>query len=212
MKYHVPFYGNTPDDMSCVSAVFRMVLKYFLPYKDYSWAEMDELLGHIEGKGTWFFPALLKMKDLNFEIEYWDLFDYEKFYEDGKEYLLERYGGDQKKVNWYLENSDIIDKRELIPEFIRSGVQKKKLGELKDIEDFLSKGYLVACDINAGVLVDDEYAPHLVLITGFDDNNFIIHDPGLPPKENRVVKKGRFYQAWTFDGDARSLVAFKCRS
>lgn len=210
MKYSVPFYSNTPDDMRCVPAVFRMVLKYFFPEKEYSWEEMDQLLGHIDDKGTWFFPALLKMKDMGVEIEYWDLFNYERFLKEGEGYLLERQKGDQEKADWYKNNSDIFDKIELIPEFVSSGIQKSRLGEIKDIEDFLVKGYLVACDINVAVLDgDEEYLPHYVLVTGFDKDNFTINDPGLPPQENRVVSKEQFWQAWSFDGDARSLTAFK---
>ncbi len=206
----VPFYANTPDDSRCVPAVFRMVMKYFWPEKKFGWKEADELVGHVEGKGTWFFPAFVKMRRMGFEVEYLDMFDYGRFYDEGEKYLLERQKGDRKKVGWYLRKSDLLEKRELIPGFVVSGIQKKLVPEIKDVEKYLMQGWLVACDVNACVLNNlDGYSPHYVLVVGVDEEQFWIHDPGLPPYQNRGVSKAKFFKAWSFDGDARSLAAFR---
>jgi uncharacterized protein YvpB len=54
------------------------------------------------------------------------------------------------------------------------------------------------------------YSSHFVLIVGCDDRNFIIHDPGLPPYESRLVPKEKFKKAWYYSGKSyASLTAFK---
>lgn len=208
MKYNAPFYPNTPDDMRCVPAVFGMVLEYFLKTK-YSRKELDELTGHT-GKGTWFFPALVKLKRMRFEIEVIDTFDYERCYKERENYLKEYFKNPQV-LKYCVEKSDLLDKIELLPEFIKLIRQKKGKPQIADIEKHLTTGYLVAVELDAGVLNNlDEYISHLVLAIGFDKDNLIIHDPGLPPLENRIVSKNVFEKAWSYEGkNSHNITAFK---
>ncbi|OGG23744.1 hypothetical protein A3A79_00865 [Candidatus Gottesmanbacteria bacterium RIFCSPLOWO2_01_FULL_43_11b] len=58
-----------PDDMRCVQSCFRMVLKYFLPDREFTWEELDELLHAQIGKGTWWHGALLGIEKLGIQTK-----------------------------------------------------------------------------------------------------------------------------------------------
>ena len=209
MNYKVPFYPNSPDDMRCVSAVFGMILNYFT-HRKYSWRELDDLTGHRSKKGTWFFPVLTKLKKKGFEIEVIDTFDYKKCYEEREKYLR-KYFKNPQALKFCLERTDLFDKIELLPEFIKTIKPKKKSPDIKDIGNFLKKGYLIAVELDMGVLNNrDSYISHLILIIGFDKDNFIFHDPGLPPIKNRKVSKEIFEKAWSYDGESsHNITAIK---
>ncbi len=208
-KLNVPFYSNTPDNMRCVPAVFKMVLKYFQPDKEYSWKELDKLTEHKDDKGTWVFPALTKLKKQGFEIVKMGSFDLQKFYKQGEKYMREFHK--PEVAEWYLTKSDVLDKREEIPEHLEAVKPQQKIPTEKDIVELLEKGHLVATDINARILNDKPgYSSHFVLIIGYDDRNFIIHDPGLPSYKSRIVPKEKFKKAWYHGGKSyASLTAFK---
>lgn len=51
------------------------------------------------------------------------------------------------------------------------------------------------------------------MVTGFDDKNLYVHDPGLPPFENRKVPNEIFLKAWAYPADSsKNLKAFKYSS
>lgn len=40
---NVPFFANTADDTHCVQTSFKIMLKFFLPNRDFGWEELDKL-------------------------------------------------------------------------------------------------------------------------------------------------------------------------
>jgi uncharacterized protein YvpB len=54
------------------------------------------------------------------------------------------------------------------------------------------------------------YSGHMIVVTGYDDDGIYIHDPGLPPMENKFVRFEEFEKAWAYpDRKARNIMAFK---
>ena len=53
MNKIVPFYTNTSDDTHCYQAGLKMILKYFIPDKDFSWEELDKFTAKVEDLWTW---------------------------------------------------------------------------------------------------------------------------------------------------------------
>jgi len=50
------------------------------------------------------------------------------------------------------------------------------------------------------------------MMKGFDDNNFIINDPGLSAQENRLIRFELFEKAWAYPNEkAKNIMAFKLR-
>ena len=105
MRQKVPFYSNTSDDMHCFQAVFRMVLKFFLPEKDLSWRELDKMTAKKKNLWTWPMQGLLNLKKMGFEIVQIEDFDYEKFSREGEKYLVKELGREVGEAQ--IKHSDI---------------------------------------------------------------------------------------------------------
>ncbi len=188
IKYDVPFYADTTkDETHCVQAVFRMVLKYFLLKRNYTWQQLDRITRKQKNKGTWFMAGLMYLSKLGFDLIDIESFDYLKFYKEGGDYIKKFFP--KEIANWYLKYSNPLQERKRIPEFLERVKVEKRNASLKEIELWLRRRYLVACDINASVLEGKKgFESHAILVMGYDKKNFFIHDPiGIP--DRRVAKK-----------------------
>lgn len=205
----VGFYPNTSDDTHCFQAVLKMILKYFYPEEDYSWQELDRKTAKVESLWTWPMAGILWLKEKGLYIRLIDPFDYKKFVEIGGQYLIDEYG--DEVGNEQIQHSDIEQERELTKQYIEKVGIEKRIPELIEIKDYLEAGYLVGCNVNSKKLNRQEgYVGHFVIVKGFDDNRLIIHDPGLPPLENRKVGFATFEKAWAYPNEkAKNIMAFK---
>ena len=114
----VPFFANTEDGTHCVQASFRIILKYFLPERDFTWTELDELSKKEKGKGTWWFPFLAEIQKLGLDIIDVSRFDLKKFYKEGEVYL--RAAHDSEVANWMFDKSNLMQVRQYIPLFLKT--------------------------------------------------------------------------------------------
>ncbi len=203
IKYDVPFYSNTKDNTHCVQACFKSILKFFLPGRNFSFKTLDQMSKKAEGKGTWFIPMYIELKNLGFDIlEIYD-FDYQRFYKEGEKYLRKVLSEEQ--VDWYLAKSNLLAVKNSLPEFLDLIKPALRKATIKDFEELLSQGYLIISDVNYYAIQEKPgYASHAVVVFGFDDENLYLHDPGLPPRKNVNVSKKLFQKA---GGD--NLSAFK---
>lgn len=209
LKFNVPFFGNTPDNTHCSQASLKMILKYFLPDQEFSFEQLDSLTDKQEGKWTWTMRGLLNLKAMGFDIMQFGLFDYERFIEEGDQYLMERYG--KEKGEAQISHSDIPHERKAAKEFLKSGINIQKIPKVEDIKHYLDLGYLAYCGVNSKVLNDKEgYVGHAVVIFGYDDDHFFLHDSGLPPKPNREISFEKFRTAWEYpEKNSANLSIFK---
>jgi len=206
---NVPFYANTPDDTHCYQAALRSVLKYFIPNKEYTWKELDQMTAKKEGMWTWPTQGLMNLHKLGFEVIVIESFDIEAFVKSGREYLLKEYG--KKVADEQIKYSDIPQERALYKEFLKYSKYQKRCPTIEDIKRFVKKGYLVICNVNSKTLNDQQgYVGHFVIVIGYDDKHLYLHDPGLPPLENRKVFPEQFMKAWEYPNEkARNLTAVK---
>ena len=55
------------------------------------------------------------------------------------------------------------------------------------------------CMVNSRALNNKEgYLGHSIVIIGYTNQEFVLHDPGLPPLENRRVAYELFEKAWAY--------------
>lgn len=209
MIHRAPYYANTADGTHCVQAVFRMVLKYFLPKRNFTWKELDALTKKQRGKGTWLLPGLARILRFGIRCVSIEAFDYRKLHAKGEEYVREMFR--PTVAEWYLRNSNVLSMQKDIPRYLHVVQTENRQPTTLDIRRLLQSGYLVASDINAAILHHYHgYDSHLVLIIGFDRRNFIIHDPDSHPRPMQRVAFSLFRKAWSKAyGSGPNLVAFR---
>lgn len=202
----VPFVSNTPDGMRCVPAVFKMLYNYFLDV-DLSWDEIDRTLKVIPGKGNWDFPALTDLATKGVKIERIETVDYERLYREGPGYLKEIVG--KESADYYLTKSNIASIIPQIPEYLKAVESRVGKGSVSEIIKNLNQGKIVTAEIDAKRLNKQPgFSPHYVLIYDFDEKNFTLHDPGLPPEEARKVRVEDFNKAFSFKGSIQGINIF----
>lgn len=206
----VPFYAN-PDDTHCFQAALKMIMKYFWPDKDFSWKKLEKITAKVEGLWTWPTAGLIWLRERGFEIKNIEPFDYKKFIRFGSRYLLKKYGEEVGKAQ--IKHSDIEQERILAQKFIKMIDTQKSIPKLDDIKNLLSEGYLIIVNINSEVLDKNTgYSGHFVVVKGFNDKQFFLHDPGSPGIENRKVNFRLFEKAWAYPNEeAKNIIAFKLK-
>lgn len=209
IDYKVPFYANTPDDTHCFQAGLKSILKYFVSDRDFTWEELDKATAKGKDLWTWPMAGLIWMKSQGFDIQNIEIFDYQKFINIGQAYLVEKYGADVAAAQ--ARNSDVDQEIGYAKKFVSLIKTQEREATLDDIIDYLKKGYLVGVNVNARTLNGEPgYVGHFVLVKGVKDGNLIIHDPGSPPLENRVISFEQFDKGWAYPTvEERNLMAFK---
>ena len=205
----VPFYSNTPDDTHCYQAALKMVLKHFMPDKEFSWNELEKLTAKVKNLWTCPTQGLINLYHMGFDVVDIDDFNIEEFVENGGDYLIRRYGKEVGEAQ--IKHSDILQEQRIYNEYLKLNLHEQKLPTLKDIKQLIDEEYLVICNINSYQLNNKKgYAGHFVVIYGYDHNNLYLHDSGLPPVEARKVAFEDFLKAWEYpDETARNIQAFK---
>lgn len=211
MRYPVAFQAN-PDETHCFQAVMKMIAEFYWPEKEYSWDELDQITG--KEKDLWTWPNLgyvwLQQKGLQIIVE--ELFDHQAFIEKGGKYLIDFAGKVAGEES--IKNSNIPLEIERAKQAVNLLTIRKLLPNPQSIREYLEKGYLVICNVNANQLNNKSgYVGHFVLIVGFEGDDLILHDPGKPPYPFRRVSVSDFELAW---GDPeermKNLVAIKKNS
>jgi hypothetical protein len=202
----IPFFPNDKTDLHCMHACMQMILKYYYPDKKFSISRLNKLL-KIGNKKMYGFPEMevVVLSDLGINAKYYSSSDDRKWYNKGKEYLLEKYQKEVAEDIWKMTNFKIQK-----PFFVKALKEKrfihKKLS-FEDLEAFFKKGYLVSPTININALENKKgYAGHAVLITDIDKKFITFHDPGLLPMPDSKIKKKYFIKAWKSAGTDNTVV------
>jgi len=113
---NLPFFANTPDNTRCVQAAFRIILKYFMPERNFSYAQLDQMSQKMPGKDTWWPPMLIKLQKMGFSVKSIEAFDYRRFYEEGETYVRGIYP--EATADYHLNQTNLKEIKPLIPEFL----------------------------------------------------------------------------------------------
>jgi hypothetical protein len=208
----VPFYGNTDDGTHCFQAVFRMILKYYWPEKDFSWQELEEITAKVDGLWTWPTAGMLWLHNNGFEVHDVETFNYTKFIEKSGDYLIDWFG--EKVGQEQIDHCNLDQEIEYAKQIVKSGLCETRTPKAFELKERLDEKYLLICNVNSRVLNGKEgYAGHFVLLTGYIHDGFILHDPGLPSLQNREVALPDFERAWAYpNGQAKNYIAIRARS
>ena len=209
----VPFYSFDEDDTHCFQSAFKMVLKYFLPKRHFSWKELEEMSAKIEGKSTWPQQMLIHMQHMGFEVISVGAFDGKAFIKEGNAYLRRAFGGET--AEWQIQNSDIAQEQRLYRKYFKlPGIKDEvRIPTIAEMKTLLELGYLIISVVNSRKLKGkDGYIGHSIVIFDITDTNLHFHDPGPPPVENRQVTYNDFEAAWADPNEeAKNFIAIKLK-
>jgi hypothetical protein len=208
-RIEFPFYANTSDGTHCFQAALRMILKYFIPEKDFSWELLDKLTAKSKNMWTWPMAGLVWMQEQGFEVINIEKFDYKRFIENPEGYLEKRFGADIAQEQ--IKNSNIAQETEFAKKFINQVKTENRIAVIDEISELLEDGYLVITNVNARSLNDQEgYIGHFVVVNSCNNNTVTIQDPGSPPMQNKKVSIQQFTKGWAYpDESTQNLMAFR---
>ncbi len=206
----IPFYPNEADDMSCMVSVYRMLFDYYLNKKP-TLEEMNRFVGRTGTKAAWTLLPNTLMTRQGFDIKMIEPFDYAAFEKRGKDYLLEVYSPEE--YEWAVKNSNILEIKPYIQEFLRTVKPICRQPRLEDIDDMLREDRLVFVILNARVLNGKKgFSSHAVLVLQREGDEYIIHDPGLPPAPYRRVSRALLWQAMGAEKTTSEVTGFIYRN
>lgn len=194
-----------------------MGYEYFEPERTWSWEELDELTGHVEGVPTWNMKAYMETVRLGYDTVIYDPLDYAQFVKAPKEYIRNKFSHSYAEETFRSSDMDraVRDSLELLgmeglPLYGRSY-------ELSEYKHLLDSGYLALTWVDSAVVcgVEGECWPHFILAYAYDDKGIYAHDPGGDDPEGQMPD--RFIDWDTFEaankindkGERGELLAFR---
>jgi hypothetical protein len=111
------------------------MLKFFLPRRDFTWAQLDKMTHKLPGKGTTWFPALPEIQKLGVKTILIEAFDYSIFYNRGNDYIYGQYW--EEVGNWYLNNSNLLEVKPLIRLFLKVSAYDHRPATLMGVDRLL---------------------------------------------------------------------------
>jgi hypothetical protein len=206
----VPFYANRTDDSSCMLAAIRSALEYFTG-EAYSWDRMEEITGYTPHKSAWTVKVWAYLATHGFDMRMVEGFDYRRYRAESITYLETFLKPEELK--WQLEHTNLLEIKPLLPTFLKTVHQEVRSPQLTDIDDMLRDGYLVTVQLNSRALNDKEgYVAHMILVYDKDGDEYIAHDPGLPPQESRHIPSDLLFKAMGGEHNTVEITGIKVRT
>lgn len=187
-----------------------MILKYYLPDRDFTWEELDKATNKQKDMWTWGMAGLYWLTQQGFEVVVVEDFDYLRFLNEKGSYLIERFG--REIADEQIKNTDIEAEIKWVKPFIDNVNLQNWTAKLDEIINFLRNGYLVMVNVNSNSLRDKKgYAGHFLVVRGFDDKHLIVNDPGgAPGIENERITFEQFIKGWSYpDESSNNITAIK---
>lgn len=204
----IPFYPNKKTDTHCVQAALRIVLKYFLPDKHFSFAELDTITGHEPHLWTYPYKMYLWLAQNGFEVLHTEQFPVDTFAAEGVKFLKRFWEPSVYAIQ--KQYSDFSAARRDAQKALRhpSVTFQNRRGTLARAIEQLKKGYMVLIRVNPYTLRSEEGSgSHIVVVTHVTARHIWLHDPGLPPQKNRRVTHTRMKKAMY--GDDTLVIAIR---
>lgn len=194
MHSAIPYHAN-PSDSHCSQACLRMGYEYFNPDKEWSWEELDDLTGHVEGLLTWNMKGYIETAKMGYDVVVYDPLDYVEFVKRPKEYISEKFNPAYAEENFRLSDITraVADAKDLLA---TKGLNiYPRSYELDEYRNLLDSGYLVTTWVDGAILYGwtNRCWPHSILVFGYDENGIVAHDPG---GEDVANQKPNRHIAW----------------
>jgi len=178
-----PPHVEAPGSTRCGPSIILMILKHFLPEKEWTFDDADRICGYIEGKWTWSTACIPAMIELGFEAINFSTFDNNAFIENPEQYLVQQFGPEKAKIN--IDKCDIP----MIVDILKTAkgspyeTTVSRNWQWDDVDRLLSAGYLLFTWVNSRALLcrqDESFSGHFVLVYGYNpEKKYVLyHDAG----------------------------------
>lgn len=205
----IPFYKSEGDPNRCYEASMKSVLKYFFPEKDFSFEELDELVGRKPRMWTYTHQIVPVLHDLGLSVIFCStdpmdsLSSVKSFME-----LLKKYKT-QESIDHVLKNTDVETVVNAAVKCKQYDLFEHKRLAFSEIQRHLDQGHIPMMLLDRNILIGKKgpYQGHFVVVTGYDDN-FVYYHENLEkaPKSNAKVRKDVFVKAWDNSGTGNDVV------
>jgi hypothetical protein len=201
-KLDIPYTQQTGP--SCVPSQVTMALNYYYPERQYTLAQVDDLIGRKGEKWTWFSQALPVLTNEGLDAHYYSTTPYEQL---TPEFVLEYYG--EKDGQLINEVTDWPELGKSLYFLKSSGRYTPTKLEWQKVEDAFNKGYVCIMIIDYNTLVNWEglYSGHGVTITYINQTHVLFHNSAEGPDQK--AKKEDFIRAWNAPGTDNDIIIVK---
>jgi hypothetical protein len=170
-------------------------------YGNITWKEINKLTDYDDNLYSWSTVAADVLNDMiPGTLLISNSLNYEKFAEKGEGYLKRALS----PQSWYeLQKAhaspNFLKEQQSAKRLIKKGLSRYQSVTTEDIINYL-KHYLVIALVDPHIIKNTPgYSGHFVVIYDSIENNFYIHDPGLPPQPEWIVNHNLFMKGYKGD-------------
>jgi len=193
MKLNVPFHKSIKDT-DCGPLALKMVLEYF--GEKHSFEELAKLERTVDAGLVWSLGIARAAKKLGFNVKFIsssnfsledDIDYYKKYANDKAKIILKELNDELKKLNVKIEEKQM---------------------KLDELLGFVTKNSIPIVLVNWFVLSGKQgYNGHFVPVTGFDEKNVYVHNPGLVnAMPHFPINREIFLKAWESKGTDKDTI------
>ncbi|MDF2460788.1 MAG: hypothetical protein K0S68_191 [Candidatus Saccharibacteria bacterium] len=199
MQTNIPFYPSFPtkkypEGEDCLQMCLKMMLGVLMPGREFTLTELERVTKKVPDGGTFATHYLIWLVDQGFEVKRWDTHDWAAFGREGIEYIRRVLGEEIAAYNAKI--ADVAAEQTVVPEFLRKVTIVPERPTVDTAERLLNDGWLVRIAVNQRLLNRRPgFVGHSVVLVGFEGDDVIFHDPGLPAHANRRESRAHFQQA-----------------
>jgi len=198
------------DSTSCWQGSLQIALAPF-EEKRRSVQDLNRITGKKPDQWTWPTETFLWLIHSGYEMKLIEEFDFQQFAQDGKKYLIERFGETLAKAQ--EDNSDLNQAQEMAKKFLPylHQVLQLRLPTLRDIQSLRDEGYQIIVGLNSYRLYGQPgYAGHFVVPVEVQREWVVLFDPGISQEKPVTLKRENFEAAWAYPTEReRNLVAIR---
>jgi len=204
MKLEIPFY-QYPGKHGCLPSCLRMAMEYF--GEKITWEEMDRIIEKKPDKWALSWPLNIYLHEKGWYAKEFATFDLQTWITDPDKVGRETYG-DEIFEKVYLPNYDFESAKKYGKEFLEKGLYEKRFMKWEEIKQQVEQGSVAIFVVNSRMLAGNEgYMGHLVVLTGWDDENVFYHDPSVGPNQKTIFEL--FWKAHTDKGTDNEIILIK---
>jgi len=210
IRTDIPFYPShatkaSPEGEHCVVMSLKMMLGVLMPERKFALEELEQITHKAPEGGAFATHYLIWLADQGFEIKRWDMHDWKAFEREGVNYIRRTIG--DGAADYAAKTADIPYEQSVVDEFLDKVKLVRQKPTVDIAEQALRDGWLLRAPVNSRILNKHEgYMGHSVVITGFDGDDVIFHDPGPPAIKSRRVSRTVFQRAMdSFGGELDAI-------